>query len=165
MSSITDQSLQRATASTFEELVLLFPDPELTDEQSAEPVDAAVAVEFRGPLTGRLVLRVSSSLLPMIAANMLGEDQAQEPPLQRDALGEVANVVCGNLLPAVAGGEAVFKLSAPAHLSEEAHISRDVDAPAARAEFGIETGRAVALLYLFLPSESDVAMAGATAVA
>ncbi|WP_309672467.1 chemotaxis protein CheX [Gemmatimonas sp.] len=149
MPSTTVQSLSRATTATFEELALLFPEHELSPEQAAAPLDVAVSVEFRGPLRGRLVLRATSSILSSIAANMLGEDASRQRPLQRDALGEIANVICGNVLPVIAGVEAVFHLSAP-HVHEGVDVvSRDDDAPSASIMFGVEDGRAEAVLYFF----------------
>lgn len=149
MPSTTVQSLSRATTATFEELALLVPEHDLSLAQAAAPLDVAVSVEFRGPLRGRLVLRASSTILPVIAANMLGDDASRQRNLQRDALGEMANVICGNVLPVIAGVEAVFHLSAP-HVHEEIEdVSRDVDVPSASIMVGVEDGRAEAVLYLF----------------
>lgn len=149
MSNITVQSLQRATTATFEELALLFPEADLSAEQAAAPLDVAVSVEFRGPLTGRLVVRASQNILPAIAANMLGAEQSRHLPLQRDALGEIGNVICGNVLPLIAGSDVVFNLSAP-QVHDGGHLpQRDDDAPAARVQIGLEDGRAEAVLYLF----------------
>jgi len=160
MSNITDHWLQQATASTFEELAFLFLEPECTEEQADVPLDAVVAVNFHGPVRGRLTLRASSVLLPAIAANMLGEEQAKFVPLQRDALGEMANVVCGNLLPRVAGAEAVFRLDAPQWLTEAESVARDGDAPLSSAIFGVEGGRVAVELFAF---EGHAAFGGASA--
>jgi len=162
MSNTTDQLLQRATTSTFEDLAFLFLEPECTAEQAEAPLDAIVSVNFHGPARGRLTLRASSTLLPAIAANMLGEDQAQFVPLQRDALGEMANVVCGNLLPLVAGAEAVFRLDAPQWASETQAVARDGDAPVASVTFGVEDGRVAAALFLL---EGHGALRGAATAA
>lgn len=161
MSSTMVQSLSRATTATFEELALLFPEHQLSDEQSAAPLDIAVSVDFRGPFNGRLVLEVSTSILPLAAGNMLGEHEGKQPPLQRDALGELANVICGNVLPAIGGQEAVFHLSAPKLHEEGAHVSRDEDAPQAHAEFGVEDGRAKVSLYVFGGAEVQLTATGA----
>lgn len=149
MSSTMEQYLSQTTAATFEDLALLFPESVPTPEQGAEPLDVAVSVDFRGPMTGRLVLRASECVLPAIAANMLGEDESRQAPLQRDALGELANVICGNVLPMVAGAEAVFHLAAPAVHTEHDRLSRDEDAPKASVCFGVEDGRVEAHLYVF----------------
>jgi CheY-specific phosphatase CheX len=152
--------LQQATASTFEELAFLFLETECTEEQADAPLDAVVTVNFHGPVRGRLTLRVSSVLLPAIAANMLGEEQAKFVPLQRDALGEMANVVCGNLLPLVAGAEAVFRLDAPQWVSERDAVIRDGDAPVSVGTFGAEDGRVEVQLFVF---EGHEALLGAQA--
>jgi len=149
MPSTMELSLSQTTAATFEELALLFPESDPTPEQAAAPLDVTVSVDFRGPCAGRLVLSASACILPTIASNMLGEAGLREPPLQRDALGELANVICGNLLPASFGAEVVFHLSAPRVHDKDESPSRDDDAPSAHAEFGVEDGRVASTLYVF----------------
>ncbi len=85
MSSTTEQYLSRTTAETFENLALILADTELSSEQASAPLDVTVSVDFRGPETGRLVLKASARVLPTIAANMLGGDQSRSAVLQRDA--------------------------------------------------------------------------------
>ncbi len=149
MSSTTVQSLSRATTATFEDLALLFPETELSPEQAVAPLDVSVSVEFRGPLTGRLVVRVSQSIMPAIAANMLGAEESQQLPLQRDALGEIGNVICGNVLPLIAGADKIFNLAAPVVVVGGNPMHRDEDEPVASVQVGVEDGRAEAALYLF----------------
>lgn len=149
MSNTMVQSLSRATTATFEELALLFPELDLSPEQAAAPLDVAVSVDFRGPLTGRLVVRASHGILPAITANMLGAEESEKVPLQRDALGEVANVICGHVVPLIAGADAVVNLSAPRVHDGGELPSRDEDEPSARVQVGLEDGRAETILYLF----------------
>lgn len=149
MSSTTAQSLSRATTATFEELALLFPETELSPEQAAAPLDVGVSVDFRGPLIGRLVVRASQNILPAIAANMLGAEESKQLPLQRDALGEIGNVICGHVLPLIAGADKIFNLAAPVIHEGGALPQRDHDRPAATVQVGVEDGRAEAVLYLF----------------
>ncbi len=148
MSNTTEQLLRQATISTFENLAFLFLEVDGAMAADEAPLDAAVAVDFHGPMRGRLVLRTSSNLLPVIASNMMGEDEAQHMPMQRDALGEIANVVCGNLLPMLVGVEAVFRLDAP-HWRTDTADARSGDAPVSRVSFDVEDGRAQAELYVF----------------
>ncbi|AMW04018.1 hypothetical protein GEMMAAP_02535 [Gemmatimonas phototrophica] len=122
---------------------------ELSPEQAAAPLDVAVSVEFRGPLTGRLVVRVSQSIMPTIAANMLGAEESKQLPLQRDALGEIGNVICGNVLPLIAGADKIFNLAAPVVAEGGSLPHRDEDEPVASVQVGVEDGRAEAILYLF----------------
>lgn len=141
-----EQCLSQTLAATFEELALICPDYTLSVKQSEAPVDVAMAVTFSGPLNGRLVLKATAHILPAIAENMLGSEAVDGIAVQRDALGELANVMCGNLLPLIGGAQAVFVLSAPQEYSKEKDGSRCL--PSARACVGIEDGRAVAQLLL-----------------
>ncbi len=155
MSSTMDQSLLRATTATFEELALLVPDPDPATD--AAPLDFTVSLEFRGPVNGRLVLRASSDVLPRVAANMLGVQQGRQPGMQRDAMAELSNVICGNVLPDIAGAEAVFHLHAPRVHHDGTSPSRDSDLPQARVLLGIEGGLAEVSLYLFQSDGETVA--------
>jgi CheY-specific phosphatase CheX len=146
MLSTMEQFLSQATTATFEELALICPDTKLSDEQSEALVDVAVSVSFNGPLSGRLVLRASSAILPAMTENMLGADGDYPFAVQRDALGEIANVICGNLLPKVGGAEAVFVLSAPHEYLTGGEPQRCT--PIARANLGIDHGRVVSQLLL-----------------
>ena len=146
MPSTMEQSLSQTMAATFEELAFICADTKLSDEQSEAPVEVAMTVSFDGPLSGRLVLGATAGILPGIAENMLGANGTCSLSMQRDALGELANVMCGNLLPLIGGVKSVFKLSAP-----HAYVAGPEPTgctPAASASIGIEGGRAVAQLLL-----------------
>ena len=74
-----------------------------------------VQVNFIGPFSGALVLNISRSVLPELASNMLGIDESGPISIdhQQDALQEIANVVCGRLLPLIGGREAEFAIDQP----------------------------------------------------
>ncbi len=141
MNRILEAELYRATALTFEQLGFMLGTPELSKEQRRARFEAAVGVVFHGPLRGQLILSVSGGILPAIVANMLGEARPDDFGACNDALGELANVICGNVLPEVAGPEAIFLLDPPAPVAEREVRSRDV-AGAARIRIGLEDGRA-----------------------
>ena len=147
MTNLWKTKLLQAAALTFEDLCFLLPDEELTEAQQHASLDAAVQVEFCGPFHGVLVLRLSNTLLPSIAANMLGEVEIPSPEEQDDALGEIANVICGNVLPEIAGGRAIFQLSAPKRI--EPSERPPVDGVSRRADvcFGVDQGRAEIALF------------------
>jgi CheY-specific phosphatase CheX len=114
-----DEAVYRVAADTLESLALMFLVPE---DEAARPLPSCnrrVAVTFTGPFDGELTLAASDGLLPELAANMLGLENGCNPTLeqQEDALRELVNVVCGNLLPAIAGKEPVFHISAPVVLA------------------------------------------------
>ena len=146
MLSTMERFLSQALTATFEELALICPDTKLSDAQSEALVDVAVSVSFNGPISGRLVLRASSEILPGVAENMLGANGEYSAAMQRDALGELANVICGNVLPMIGGAEAVFVLSAPHEYVTGGEPHRCT--PVARATIGIDKGRAVGQLLL-----------------
>ena len=145
--------LLTASTSTFESLALLFADVPPSAGQAGSPLTHAVSVSFVGPSTGALVVAVSDDVAVALAANMLGlgpDAVRADPALQRDALGELANVVCGNVLPLVAGRGAVFHLAAPAACAVSAP-----DAPGAplyAETLGVDAGRAVLALHVDDPA-------------
>lgn len=140
-----DGHLVAATTRTLEEMCFFFIAPDLTDEHRAARPDAAMSVRFDGPMSGRLVVRLCGGMMNRLAANMLGGTDGG-PTLQRDALGEVANVVCGNLLPLIAGPGAEFALGAAQPM---AAIEALAAPPVAAVQVGFDdAGRADVFLYL-----------------
>jgi CheY-specific phosphatase CheX len=142
MSSSLQTPLFQAAAGTFEELALLMPGDVLGDEQQAAPLDCGVAVDFEGPITGTLEVRMSRTALPSLACNMMGEFDEPSDELQRDALGELANVITGNVLPLLAGTTAVFRLHPPRTIGDA------VGDASATADIGLDDGRAQVRLVL-----------------
>lgn len=133
-------ALVQAAASTFELLGFLVPDEEVTSEQEEMPLDAACRVRFRGPISGALEMEVSGPVLAEFAGNMLGSDGPPPRDVEMAALGEAANVICGNVLPAIAGSRAVFDLSAP-ETSTKAVVRRPVEGELASVVLGLGEGR------------------------
>ena len=104
--------IREAIVQTLEELGFLFAmEAEAGEETGTDGI--AVEVGFHGPLAGAVRLEMSAAVLPVLAANMLAMDGEPGRVLQMDALGELANIVCGNVLPALAGPRAVFNLDQP----------------------------------------------------
>lgn len=140
-------ALRQSAISTFELLGFLFATDELADEALARPLFLRGLVEFKGPLEGALEVRLTEDLVPELASNMIGFEEAPDPEVCRDAVGELVNVICGNLLPELAGYSAVFDLTAPI-------VGADTDAfpcrgrVAAEETLGVEGGRAELRLWL-----------------
>jgi CheY-specific phosphatase CheX len=72
-----------------------------------------LAVDFGGAGRGALHLILPDSMIAPVASAMLGEDGPLELSEQYDAVCELANIVCGNVLPRIAGERAVFDLASP----------------------------------------------------
>lgn len=105
--------LTQATISTFEELGFVLPTPEIDEDQAAVALAWRARVAFRGPVAGWLEIRITDGCADELAANMLGLAEGVDPVIKRDALGEIANVVCGNVVPALGTPQDVFDLGAP----------------------------------------------------
>jgi CheY-specific phosphatase CheX len=143
------RALYRAAALTFEELGFMFPSSELDPLQKYASVDAIGCVDFEGPCDGRLVVRMCGGVLPVLASNMMGELNPPGPQLENDALGEIANIICGNLLPSLAGVKEVFQLKTPRVMSLNEPLPPLPDhSPTAQVQVGLEEGRADLILFL-----------------
>jgi len=64
----------------------MLPTPEIDEQQLNARVEAAVSIDFEGPFSGNLLVRICGGLLPILAANMLGEEEVPSKSLQYDAL-------------------------------------------------------------------------------
>ena len=158
----TNALLQAAT-STFEALALLFPEPCSIDGVEFIPMAAAYSVTFHGAGTGRVVVGVTAGVLPALAENMLGAAAAPDAQLQRDALGEVVNVVTGNVLPMVHGAAAVFRLDAPTAVTDAPFTPHDGEQRVALARVRMDEGEAVLAMFRGVAVEAatdDTTMAG-----
>ncbi len=149
MSKKLQAELYWAATFTFSEMGFLLPTLEIDEDQRNAQVEAAVSVDFEGPFSGKLLMRVCGGLLPILAANMLGEEEAPPKSLQYDALGEIANVICGNVLPRIAGLKDFFHVSAPRMVD-----SSDVP-PVAEVQVGLGEGRADLLLFISDPAFTE----------
>ena len=118
--------LTRVAGETLEQLAFIFSFPEEERDTLEDDSLVATSVSFAGPFSGTLVMTISAQILQELTANMLGMDDEEEIALdqQHDALKETINVICGNLLPAIAGKKAVFDLDAPKIIDEAEAIKK-----------------------------------------
>jgi hypothetical protein len=153
MISLLEQTLCYVAEEQFESLAFLFPlpaDPEVPAPAVAEWT--TVSVDFTGPFGGQLYLAVPSEMLAVLGSNMLGMDEpAATAGRQIDALKELINVVCGNLLPAIAGDEAAFDVKAPRLLGAAAAPQFPGAVPAAATRVLLDAGPAELWLSLDRP--------------
>lgn len=148
MSAALTDTLREAAVNTFEQMAFLLPDTPPDDEQRSRKVTAVASIIFTGPASGILQVRACEGLLQRLAANMLGGDDPANPELQMDALGEIANMICGQIFPSIDPMEAFEQL--PPQVRLFADVGDNSQArPAAAVQLGLESSRADVLLYLF----------------
>jgi hypothetical protein len=86
-----------------------------------------------------VVLAVDAGLYEAVATNMLGEIPTQERQ-RRDALGEMANVICGNLVPLLGGARGDFQLETPKPGATERGLCEDGAARVAQTRLTFDEG-------------------------
>lgn len=109
-------ALEAVFPRVLEESAFLFAEPSDTDGEQNAPDDAVcVSIDFTGARSGSLNMAISTSLGREISMNLIGNDQGEAVPdsAAHDALGELLNVTCGNVLTEIAGEKPVFNLSVP----------------------------------------------------
>ena len=128
---------------TLEKLAFLFAFPD-DDRVNDGPAPAMTGrVDFNGHFSGELIMRISHSAVTELAVNMLGLDDDCEIAAseQQDAFMEMLNVICGNLLPAIAGDKVEFNIGPPVVLSEdEAEIELNKKKPLCVVRLMLEDG-------------------------
>lgn len=153
-----EERMSHVAIDTLEKLAFMFA---FSDEGGEDPPrDSAVtgSVSFTGPFSGTLLVIMSIEVLQELAGNMLGLDDGEETTQDHrsDALKETMNVICGNLLPAIAGDEVVFDIGAPRIISADQEMKKgagipDGLAPSAKVNLDLDEGQCV--LFLFLDGE------------
>jgi len=106
--------------------------------------DVSASMTFSGPCSGRLTLRVATEILPLLTQNMLGELEPDDSPEEkgRDALKEVLNMICGNLLTEWQGSDPIFHLSPP-EIEDLNTLANSVETCAASVKFTLENTLAI----------------------
>lgn len=140
-----------ATQSALEKTAFLFAEPGAPEPAPGGEGQAAVVatVAFAGSHHGAFSIAFPARLLPVLAVNVLGEDDAPDDATQRDALGELANIICGNVLPAL-NPDGKYSLGPPAVGGSSAAVAPD----SVRVAFGdmqVEGEKIEASLWLSAP--------------
>lgn len=109
-----EEAILRVVPDVMEKMAFMFADP--ADKENLCAVEdelVSVRMTFSGPFNGELDLVAPVSICPSLAENILGEFNEENPEKAYDALKEVLNVICGNLLIEIAGEQPVFDLTVP----------------------------------------------------
>ena len=161
MKSQLRKTLYRVVEDVMEKLAFILSFPEDIDEESVDKSDfdssATAVVSFSGTFTGKLLLAISEDMLPELAGNMLGFDDGEETTTEQrhDALCELINVICGNLLPAIAGKELLFTVNPPSIIDKDQFIQQiEKEKAASFVRLPLEEGQCD--LFLFIDGELPV---------
>ena len=150
MNKTVEQVLQRVTEDTFENLAFVFPVDEAQPSSAAAGPAVTAAVSFSGPNTGTLFLSVPANMVSLLVTNMLGLD-GEDPSGEQltDGVKEMLNVICGNLLPAIAGKTAVFNVHPPRLITPDNIPARLDDAePVANIALNLDAGSVQLRLFI-----------------
>ena len=127
----------------------MYQEPELKDAQENLPLEAAAEVKYRSDdFTGKLLIETRGGLFSAIATNMLSND---DPSTQqkKDALGEIANIICGNVVPSLGGGGREYKIESPRSLNKDDLLKEErQEEPLAEITLNFNEGRADIKLFV-----------------
>jgi chemotaxis protein CheY-P-specific phosphatase CheC len=143
-----EKILYRVTEEVLGKLAFIFSFPQEDREVMTGPA-ASASVSFTGPFSGRLLMRISETVLPDMAGNMLGVEKNETTAEHHyDALKELINVICGNLLPRIGGRKAIFNVGTPQIISD------DIPDPAALTALAkMEMDEGECDLFLFIQGD------------
>jgi chemotaxis protein CheY-P-specific phosphatase CheC len=146
-----EKTLSNIAIETFEKLAFLFAFPAEEADPGQPDSMVTASVSFAGSFSGLLIMKVSAESLPELAANMLGVDEDEETTSdqQHDALKETLNVICGNLLPAIAGNREVFNIGPPEIVAEGETLKKSNDRnPACYVKLILDDGPCDLFLFI-----------------
>ena len=114
MLAVEQEKLTEVLTRVLQGMAFVMPGPDVDrDGTSPEKTMRACAVtRFTGEFNGKVMLTVPADMLPDLLKDMLGEDEDERHSSKQmcDALGELANVMCGNLLAEIVDTKLVFDL-------------------------------------------------------
>jgi hypothetical protein len=103
-----------------------------------ETLDAFVA--FRGPVSGAVAIAMPRAALRGFITALLVPEATEDQLSRADFVSEIANIVCGNVVPRIFGRNSVYVLSPP-------ELARLTARPLATAVVHFEHGWVAAMLY------------------
>ena len=146
-------ALHHAALKTVSVLCMLLPEEEEC-ELNADAQTTSVEIGFDGPCSGRLEVSAIGDTLDEAAETMCAADDEISDELRWDVLGEIANVVCGNLLPSVFGARSVFDVCAPVRLESDEQSARGQYHQGAEVTLHFDDGSITFSLYLAEEAEN-----------
>ena len=150
-----EEILSQVTIETLERLAFMFAFTDEGEEIHPTGPMSVASVSFTGPFSGILVMAISMEVMQELTANMLGLDDGEEitEDQRSDALKETMSVICGNLLPAIAGDEVIFNIDMPSILPKDQGVKKgaripDEREPSAKVILDLDEGKCSLSLFL-----------------
>lgn len=113
MTRPTEAQLAGVLGRTLDEAAFVFTEPAAAPAPFAGKLLEA-RIRYEGPASGELCLATGPELAGVLAANLLGAEEGDvTPALQRDAVGELLNMVVGMLVAEVFGDASRCRLGVP----------------------------------------------------
>jgi CheY-specific phosphatase CheX len=134
------EALKEASVSTFEDVCFMYTEPELKEAQKKLKWEAAAEVKYRGNFKGKLIIETYGNLLSVMAANILGNEPVSSRQ-KNDALGEIANIICGNVVPYLGSRQHGCKIESPRALKKEDLTKEERGNPLASVSLNFQNGR------------------------
>ena len=151
MNKKVSNTMSRVAIQTLEQLAYMFTSPSENNDMLTP--DATVAsVPFSGPFSGRLTMKIDSLPVLELVANMLGIDENEIDSEQKtDAIKETLNILCGNLLPQIAGNQEIFNIKTPRIIPKEELIESKNEEAYAATTLSIDDE--MCSIYLFVDGD------------
>jgi len=144
-------ALAQAVRDVLERQCFMLPAESAAERASDSRV--VLEVDFDGERRGVLRLSLPDDMIEPIALAMLGEEGPLPLQEQYDAVCELANIVCGNVLPLVVGERAVCELMSPRVIATKG----DEDARAFDAEIDVPLDEGVVRASLAVDAPTTAA--------
>jgi len=132
------EALRTAIVLAMERLCFASADGFANDLPSSDTFEASVA--FRGPVAGSVAIAMPRHALHSFIAALLLPEVADDRLARTDFVSEIANIVCGNVVPRIFGRNSTYTLSPP-------ELVRPAGPPLATAVVHFEVGWVAAMLY------------------
>ena len=143
------ETLRQVVADVLERFAFSFVEDE--EPQFHEAGWLLSDLTFNGPVHGKVSLALSRELASELGVNILGVEPSAAPPdLPEDAVKELTNIICGDLLFRLYGPQAIFDLCVPALRTAASSLNLEQEMPsdAIVVELSIEGHRIAAWLTL-----------------
>jgi CheY-specific phosphatase CheX len=134
--------LNKATETAFRDVCNLAPTAGLDGRQSEAFFEARAVVDFWGPCHGRLIVSLFGDVMALVVQGMLGEEEKADARTKGDALKEITNIICGNVLPIIGGSPGPFHLGSPRIVPAGDPVTGNNPVPTAKVDVGLKNGRA-----------------------